>query len=188
MQLWPVLQVMHCLPAAPHAVTAVPTWQLPTRSLQPLHVWAAWHMPPEHSCPVVQALHTWPDLPHAVTSAPLTHLLSWQQPVQVLGLQLVPPSVPPPPPPDVVQAPAAEQVWPLVQATQATASRPHASAVLPTWQTPSASQQPLQLLRVQRAGGGVLEPQAGTSRSDEPASRPSTRARAAWVENGVFMV
>jgi hypothetical protein len=143
-----------------------------------LHVCAAWHTPCEHSCPLLQALHTWPCLPQAVTSAPLTHLLFWQQPVQLLGLQLVPPSVVLPPP-VVVQAPAAEQVWPLVQATQATASRPHASAALPTWQTPSASQQPLQLLREQRAGVAVPEPHAGASRSEEPASRPSTRARAA---------
>jgi len=62
----PVPQLTHAFPPSPHAELAVPGWQAPVPSQQPLGQEAALHThaPSSHSCPAAHATHAAPAGPH----------------------------------------------------------------------------------------------------------------------------
>lgn len=118
-----------------------------------------------------QRAHVSPPLPQAVAVLPVRHTVPSQQPAQFEGEQVaLPPPVPPPvvlpppepppvelppPPPDAPPPPPAFEPRgtqkPRLQnvsgpqSEQVNALDPHASLVVPCWQVPLASQQPVQV-------------------------------------------
>jgi hypothetical protein len=87
-----------------------------------------------------QEMQTLPLAPQASSEVPDKQVLPEQQPLQLSWLQ-PPPQVPPPTPFALHTAlpEHAIQAWP---------ASPHAALLVPDWQTPSASQQPLQVSRL----------------------------------------
>jgi hypothetical protein len=88
-QVWllhslPALQAAQRAPFAPHAPLAVPGWQLPFASQQPLAQLVASHLhwPPTHSCPVGHATQAAPFAPHWAFAVPATHDVPLQHPVE----------------------------------------------------------------------------------------------------------
>jgi len=70
-------------PPDPQSVLAVPGWQLPPASQQPLGQLAALHThaPPAHACPAAQATQAAPLAPHCAVVVPATHDVPAQQPL-----------------------------------------------------------------------------------------------------------
>jgi len=94
--------------------------------------------------PVVQLEHATPLAPHAVSMKPASQTpVASQQPVQLAALQTV----------ELLHA-FAVQVAPLGQTVQAAPPPPQTLVVVPAWQTPLMSQQPLQLPGPQAAASG----------------------------------
>jgi hypothetical protein len=142
-----VLQTLQRAPPEPQAAIAVPGWQAPLTSQQPMGQVAALQLParhawPVHTCPGWQATHEAPPVPHAVTRLP-----GWQtpeasqQPVpQVAALH------------GALTQVRLEQTWVVPQATQvAPPPPPQAPLVVPAWHWPAASQQPFGQLTASQA-------------------------------------
>jgi hypothetical protein len=115
----------------------------------------------------------WPAEPHCVLVLPPRQICPSQQPEQVLG-QSLPPA--PPPVPPVAHMPATHCSWGLHTA-QVIAPEPHSALVFPRRQTPSPSQQPLQLLLRQRGEAPHAANQAAKTQQQKMAR----------TDEGIFM-
>jgi hypothetical protein len=128
----------HALPPVPHAPVLVPVSQKPSLSQQPMGQLAALqvvpvHAPAVHESPGGHGTHESPPLPHAEVLVPDSHFpkLSQHPVPQLTGLQVTP-----------KQAPM-KHASPGGHAVHATPPLPHAVELLPVWQTPVESQQPV---------------------------------------------
>jgi hypothetical protein len=115
---WPAAQLAQAPPPAPHADAAVPGWQAPAWSQQPLGQVAGSHVHAllRHAWPPVHDVHALPPAPHAVVAEP-----GWQAPFasqQPLGQAAASHA-----------HPAAAHSWPAAQAAQAAPSVPQEAAV-----------------------------------------------------------
>lgn len=161
---WPVAQLAHVPPAAPHAVTPVPVWQVPLASQQPVGQVAGPHRsqwcvvvlqrspepqsalalqpqaPDTHRCPTGSALQSRqvpPGVPHALGVLPATH---WPPAVQQPAAHGPLPAAPH----AAVQAPAAHVGDSPVHAAHATPAAPHVPllSIAGGTHTPDAQQPP----------------------------------------------
>ncbi len=164
---WAESQVWQKLPVLPQAVISVPGLHWPVlMSTQPVHGAQA---PLTQVLPELQGAHAAPPLPHFAVFVTVTQVEPLQQPLaHVVGLQtpasaLLPPSLlalPPSPPPllpGVTHLPpnvdvesSNWQLWPPSHATQVDAPEPQLLSLVPCKQVPLESQQPSQLLTLQR--------------------------------------
>jgi hypothetical protein len=130
--------VTQLFPPLPQSVIVSPGWQMSSASQHPsgqvvgVHV-APWHTPATHESPDAHASQAAPPVPHAFRVVPVWHTPEpLQQPVgQVEALHAA-----------TLQLPAV-QLSPDGHAVQVAPPVPHAAFVLPGWQTPVMSQQPV---------------------------------------------
>ena len=164
-QVFPIMQLVHAPPPAPQREGVVLVMQTPAALQQPLGQLLAEQVPP--SLPV----------PPPVVPPPV--------PPPVAPPPVPPPVIPPPPPAPVpVQRPpnsefwsSFEHAWPIEQTVQLEPVAPHASAEVPLKHEPVSSQQPSQLLALQRVGGFMVPHDDGSTAKEKPTATPIIRAR-----------
>jgi hypothetical protein len=128
----PALHVVQSAPPVPQALLAVPSWQTPEASQQPVGQLVASHTqtPFTHSCPDAHATQAAPAAPHSAPVFPASQVVPLQQPVaQLAGAQYG------------MQACPLHWSW-KSQATHAAPPVPHELSAVPSWQFSVASQQP----------------------------------------------
>jgi hypothetical protein len=78
----PALHATQAAPLSPQAALAVPGWQTPPASQQPLGQLAALHLhaPLTHAWPVAQATHAAPFTPQSAFVVPASQVVPLQQP------------------------------------------------------------------------------------------------------------
>ena len=171
-QVFPIMQLEQLAPPAPQREGVVVVMQTPAAVQQPVA-----------QVVELQVLAPPPPAPPPVVPPPVPP-------------PLLPPPVPPPePPPEpLVQMPpnsaarsTLAQVWPLTHTEQLAPPRPQASVEVPLKHDAVSSQQPSQLLALQRVPMGALPQEDGRTAKTKPIVTPKISA---WVvfERMVFFL